>query len=345
MSISMIKLMMMGVLAFSFAAAPVFAVDDADDDETAEEAPKKSKKKAKKSKKKEQAPVRMVVSINKFDNKSEVNSKEIDLIRSRVQQCVVGTRKFEVVEREQLKAVMSEQNLAAAGHTDTEDVNAPEAGKMKAAAYVIYGNVLYCGVDKAGSAHNGVSSAISKYKVELQIKITNGETGRLVTEKSVTGFGIDRQISTQDLKTSFSAHGMRDAVDEACHMAVDVLRDVAYPAKVVKVAKKGLILNMTNEEVKEGDVFDLIEADEMSVDPDTGASLGYDGDDIGRVEITRVGPQTSYAKPTKKSKIDLDEDIDLDEHVYIVRRVSKATLLKERKEGKDAIQNNFEDRF
>ena len=341
MSTTMLKLMMLGTLAFTFAAAPVYAKQDADDDEEAEEAPvKKSKKKAKKSKK-EAAPTRMVVAINKFENKSGVDAQQMETIRARVQQCVVGARKFEVVEREQLKAAMSEQTLAASGTTDSEDADAPEAGKMKAASYIVYGNILYCGADKAGGASEGVASAVSKSKVEIQIKITNGETGKILTQKSAIGYGLDKAMATAEFQSQ-SGQGMRDAIDEACHMAADALRDVAYPAKVIKVGKKDITLNMTDEEVKEDDIFDLIEADEPMTDPDTGAFLGFDGDDVGRVQITRTGPMVSKAVPMDDLSLD---DVDTDEHTYIVRRVSKATLKKEAKKASQKKKAAFENRF
>ena len=336
---TLIKLSLMGLLVFSFAAVPAYAQEDEDD--TEEVAPKK--KKSKKSKKKKAAPSRMVVAINKFENKSDAADSVFQTIRARVQQCVVGARKFEVVEREQLKAAMSEQTLAASGLTDGEDVDAPEAGKLKAASYIIYGNVLYCGTDKSGGSSEGVSSAVKKSKVELQIKITNGETGKILAQKSAIGYGIDKALATAEF-ASASGQGMRDAIDEACHMVADALRDVAYPAKIVKVGKKNVTINMTDEEVKEGDVFDVIEADEELVDPDTGESLGADGDEVGRICVTRTGPKMSKAEPVDGSDLDLD-DLDTDEHNYILRRVSKATLKKEAKKASQKKKAAFESRF
>ena len=336
---TLMKLSLMGLLVLSF-AAPMAYAKDADDDDTEEAAPKK--KKAKKSKKKADAPTRMVVAINKFENKSDAADKYFETIRSRVQQCIVGARKFEVVEREQLKAAMSEQTLAASGVTNSEDADAPEAGKLTAASYIVYGTVLYCGMDQAKGAAEGVSSAVGKSKVELQIKITNGETGKILTQKSAIGYGIDKGIATEGFEST-SGQGMRDAIDEAAHMAADALRDVAYPAKVVRVGKKDLTINMTDEEVQEDDVFDLIDAEDLGTDKDTGAWLGFDGDDLGRVVITRTGPQTSKAKPVGDD-IDLD-DLDIDEHTYILRRVSKATLKKEAKKASQKKKAAFENRF
>ena len=77
-------------------------------------------------------------------------------------------------------------------------------------------------------------------------------------------------------------------------------------------------------------------------DPDTGAFLGYDGDDVGRVTISRTGPQVSKAKPM--DDLDLD-DLDTDEHTYILRRVSKATLKKEAKKASQKKKAAFESRF
>lgn len=335
---TLMKLSLMGLLAFAFVAPSAYA-KDAEDDDTEEVAPKK--KKAKKSKAKAPEATRMVVAINKFENKSDAPDSIFETIRARVQQCVVGARKFEVVEREQLKAAMSEQNLVAAGVTDGEDADAPEAGKMKAASYIVYGNVLYCGTDKSGGSSEGVASAVVKSKVELQIKITNGETGKILTQKSAIGYGIDKAMSTSEFSSS-TGQGMRDAIDEACHMAADALRDVAYPAKVIKVGKKDITINMTDEEVKEEDVFDVIEADEPMTDPDTGAFLGYDGDDVGRVTISRTGPQVSKAKPMDDLELD---DLDTDEHNYILRRVSKETLKKEAKKASQKKKAAFESRF
>ena len=339
---TLMKLSLMGLLALSFATPMAYAKDE--DDDVAEVAPKK--KNAKKSKKKESAPTRMFVTIEKFDNKSSASSSEFETLRSRVQQCIVGSRKFEVVELEQLKTAMSSQKLVASGITNGDDTDAPEMGKIKAASYIVYGTVLHFGMDQMQGGAEGVNSAKNTMKVELQIKITNGETGKILTQKSAIGYGVNQTIGIEGFKAS-SRDGMhdamRDAIDEACHMAADLLRDVAYPAKVVRVGKRDVTINLTNEEVQEGDVFDVVDAEDLGMDDATGAWLGFDGDDVGRFVITRPGPQTSKAKPLDDD-VDLDE-MDSDEHMYIVRRVSKATLKKEAKKASQKRKAAFENRF
>lgn len=338
----LMKLAMLGATALMIAGSEVYAATEADDDDDTEEvAPKKKAKKKKNKKGAKSGPEKMFVAIHKFDNKSDASGSDIETLQSRVQQCVVGTKKFQVVEREQLKTVMKEANLAAAGQTDAEDPEAPEAGKLKAASYVIYGTVMYYGVDKAVGAADGVASAVAKSKVEVQLKITDGESGKILAQKSAIGVGLDKAMATEGFQSAKSG-GMRDAVDEAAHMIVDALRDHCYPAKILKVGKKDVTINMTDEEVKEEDIFDVIECGEMLFDPDTGEALDDDGDDVGRVQITRPGPKMSKAAPM--DDLDLD-DLDLDEHTYKLRRVSKATLKKEAKKAHQKRKAAFESRF
>ena len=347
MSIKMIKLMMMGVLAFSFAATPVLAADEADEDEAAEEAPKKAKKKAKKGKKRP-VPKKVFVSIHKFENKSSASDAAVQTVQSRIQQFIVGTRKFEVVERQQLSTVMKEANLSAGGVTDGEDAHAPEQGKIKPTAFIIYGNILYYGTDKSMTKGDGYAKAMQKSKVEIQIKFQRAETGVSILEKSFIGEGFDTATATAD-STSTKTGGMRDALDEACHMVVDALREQTYPPKIVAVNDDEIQINMTDSEVKAGDVFDVKLCGEEKFDPDTNESLGYSGKTVGRVTVQSADARMATCEASdlvkiKKGKIVKTEwdasDIDPDADMYMLHRVQKSQLMKEKR--MDARQDDDE---
>lgn len=231
---------------------------------------------------------------------------------------VAGTCKFEVMDRESIKHALREQMLAASG-------DAPRGYKPKAVSYVIYGKILHCGSDRAVGTVQGIGVCIAKTTVELQVSILNPNTGRILAQKSVIGYGVDRQMGTSN-NNSVSGQGMRDAIDEACHMAVDVLREVACPARVIKIAKEEITIDMTEMEVKEDEVFDIIEVDKSMTDPNTEEVLDYDGCAVGRVQVLRVGRKSSKAEPMDDLKLDC---LDMDKHGYFLRRVSKATLKKE----------------
>ena len=309
--------------------------EDGDD----EEAPKPRKKKAKKA---PVAPSRMIVVMDKFDNKATIEPVQLNTLRSRIQHRIIGTRKFEVMEREQMKSILSEQKLAAAGITNGDDVDAPESGKLKAAGYVFYANILSFGNEEAKGATAEVSSTKMTVKMELQVKFSNGETGKVLASRKVIGVGTTSKVATEGVSQSgnWSEQIMNAAIDDAAAQAVDLIRDICYPAVVVRVGKNNVTINMTAEEVQEDDVFDVLESTgKPMTDPSTGAFLGYDGDELGRVRITRTGPMVSKAEPI--DGLDLD---DIEEGC-ILRRVPVLTLKKEAKKRKAKAQEAFESRF
>ena len=145
--------------------------------------------------------------------------------------------------------------------------------------------------------------------------------------KTVVGHGMDKVMGSGGVKTS-KGQGCRDAIDEAGHAVADWLRDLSYPAKVLKVDKVEITIDMNENEVREGDVFDVTEDGGVMVDPENGASLEIDVNYLGRVVITRPGLQTSKAEPVDDGRLSL-EKLDLRKHAYKLRRVTKSALKNE----------------
>lgn len=330
------------------------------DDEDDEAAPKKKARKAaeaddddEEEAPKKQPPAaaqRMVVSVGKFETNIKggredangnfsgtVDSQQIETLRTRIQNRVVGTRKFEVTERQQLKQLLAELNLVDSGVTNGDDAGAPRSGMLKAAVYTLYGSILSWNFLERDGGEEGVSSKTKTARIELQLKIADVETGKILADKIVTGYGFSKMRTADGASGHASTDvAMRDAIDNVAAVAVDTLRDHCYPAKIVRVGKRSVTVNLTKEEVKEGDIFEVVEAAKPIRDPDTGTYLGCDGDEIGRVEITSTGPMTSKAEPIEKpiikrkrlvKKVELDlEDVAVG---YLLRRVSPAKLKQE----------------
>lgn len=273
---------------------------------------------------------RIAVAIRKFENKSNAPDEIVREVRTRIQQCVVGTMKFDVQDRERLKELLREQALAAAGVTNSEDADVPVVGKITPASYIVYGKVLFLGNDRHVGRAEGVASALTKTKIELEMKIVNCQTGGIMAMKTVVGHGIDRVIVFEGYKSS-AGQGIHEAIDEASHAVADWLREVlACPAKVLKIDKAEITIDMNENEVKEGDVFDVIEDGGVMVDPENGTALEIDGKCVGRVVITRPGLQTSKAEPVDGGGFSL-EKLDISKHTYKLRRVTKSALMKEAK--------------
>lgn len=270
---------------------------------------------------------RIVVAIRQFENKSNAPDEIAREVRTRIQQCVVGTMKFDVQDRERLRELLREQALAASGVTNSEDAAVPVAGKIKPASYIVYGRVLFFGNDRHVGRTEAVACALTKTKIELEVKIANCQTGNIMAMKTVVGYGVDRVIASGESKASVG-QGSREAIDEAGHAVADWLRDLVCPAKVLRVDKAEITIDMNENEVKEGDLFDVIKSGGVMVDPDSGAALEIDGKCIGRVVITRPGLQTSKAEPVDGGRLSI-EKLDVSKHTYKLRRVTKTVLMKE----------------
>ena len=124
-------------VAAALLAAPAFAQDDDDDDE--DEAPSRA------------PAAKMIVAVDKYECKAgseNANLVQVNNLRDRVTHYIVASRKFEVVERERIKSILSER-LAAQnglvredGLSDEEQADKLENQKLKMAGYVVYGSVL-----------------------------------------------------------------------------------------------------------------------------------------------------------------------------------------------------------
>ena len=239
-------------------------------------------------------PKRVILAVEKFDDTDGSNADDAAQLRERVLHRVVGTRKFEVVERADLKKVVSEINNGVAGLTDSN--TAPKEGLLKAAGYVVYGKLLFCAADSARAEMVGLKTSRNKFSCELQLKVSQVETGRILASKVVVGCADRSRMNVSEVKTDSAASEdplRRDAIEEAAMLAVDEIRALLYPAKVVRVDSRYATVNMTQEEVRVGDVFDVFEDEGEMYDPDTGVSLGSEGAYIGRMKVEITGPRTS----------------------------------------------------
>lgn len=284
-------------------------------------------------------PERVIVAVGKFDDTDGSSADDAAQLRERVLHRVVGTRKFEVVERADLKKVVSEINYGRAGLTESS--SAPREGMLKAAGFVVYGKLLFCGVDSASARMVGLATTRERFKCEFELKLADCETGRILASKVVVGSASRSAVGVAEVVTKGATSSdplQRDAIDEAAAFAVDEIRELLYPARVVRVDSRHVTVNMTSEEVRIGDIFDVFEDGGTMRDPDTGASLGCEGEYIGRMKAVIPGAKTSRFEPIGTLRIGAVRP------GCVIRRVSKQILESERRGDVDKSRDRFMDR-
>lgn len=184
-----------------------------------------------------------------------------------------------------------------------------------------------CVTERSSGNVSGVGFTMSKSKIELSVKLVDARTGRIVQIKTASGHDMDKVMALND-SGCFKKTGMNVSIDEVCHAVADWLRDCfACPPKVLKVYEGEITVDLNENEVEEGDVFDVVDAKELGKDEDTGAWLGFDGKTIGSLAITRPGLRTSNAIPLEGESLSL-ENLDSSNHTYMLRRISKDSLKK-----------------
>lgn len=267
-----------------------------------------------------------VVYVEKFTSgvNSQLAEGGLEELQTRVLGNVVSSRKYEVVERDKLAEVQKELRLVDAGMTEGEG---PESNRLKAAGYIIYGNVIQCrGYKKAGALLGG--SVAERYygTVELQIRIANITTGRILAAKTIEvkkdqgNLQFNGVANTMDLKREV----MVEAIKEAAQEVVFKLNDVAFPVYVVSANARTVTGNVTEEQVKEGEVWEVFVLGDALKDPQTGDDLGFDEELLTTVRVSRPGAKTTkFEYCDEKGKKDILSAKE-DGEKMILRRAAKS---------------------
>jgi len=286
---------------------------------------------------------RQVVALGSFVNKADAPDSAFNTLVDRIKGSIVNTRKFEVVEQNRLKELIDYRaKMVDTGIVDTQDNNAPTPGKVMAAGYLVYGTVLSLGTKEVDTASAGLASRKHESRVELQVEITNAESGKVVASKTVNVIRMAGTTATegQSVRSTQNADVLQEAIAAAAQEVSNALVDLAFPAKILRVSPNGeIILNLTAEQARVNELYNVFQTGDEMLDPDTGESLGAEETFLGRLSIVRTSPKFSYAVAI--------------EGLYpqqlaagmTVRRVSEEELRELNAAKKKKAQQKFESRF
>jgi len=235
-----------------------------------------------------------IVFVSKFEcnDSYKIDDSDIQILHDRIVGNVVSSRKYEVVARENLAKIQQELKFVDAGLTEGD---APQSNKLKAAGYCIYGKILqYRSSERSASLDADVTLKRIDGLIEIQIRIANVETGRILAAKTVKASASrtmsNALASTQDIRQEV----MADAVDKAAKLVVEHLNDIAFPVYVLSANSRFVTANVTEDQVSVGEVWEAFALGDELKDPQTGESLGFDEELIASVRVSRPG-----AKATK----------------------------------------------
>ena len=228
----------------------------------------------------------------------QIKNNEIQVLQDRIVGNVTSSRKYEVVERENLAKVQKELKLVDAGMTEGD---APESNKLKAAGYIIYGKIIQYRHFVNQATVGGVTVNWLFGTIELQIRITNIQNGRVLAAKTVKKEGkkglTDAVATSQNLELEV----MTEILDKAAKEVVVELNNIAFPIYVLDADSKFLSGNITAEQVTVGDLWEVWLRGRAIKDPDTDEILGYKEKCVCSVRVSRPGPKLTKVEYVNKA--------------------------------------------
>lgn len=224
---------------------------------------------------------------------------------------LVNTKKFSVMERQQLQALLDEKNFQLGG--EVSQATAVQAGKIAGVQFMVFGNVDFSQKKQevhSGGALSGLmggmwgSAGKKTSEGNLTARVVNVQTGEIVFSKS-------EDVSTSNYSMDVMGTGVKNDWDETVAKKVfqpaveKITEEMAKKlstftesaggepldtgASVVALKDDKVYLNKGKADgVKEGDKFEILRVDIIR-DPTSGQELGRDESKIAVVVVDKVG--------------------------------------------------------
>lgn len=258
------------------------------------------------------------IGVNKFENEGGWSSSwEVgDNLTSMMESALFDSGRFVVVQRQDLKDVIAEQDLAASGRTAAAKKVA-QTGKIRSARYLVGGGITEVSENTAGG-DGGVNiggfrigAGKNTAQITAVVTLTDTTTGEIVAKQRVVGkaggaalrVGYSGSIGGDlgGFRKTPIGEAAQDVINQAVAMIAAKMEEFPFEGAIVKMTDKGqAIINRGSEfGVEVGQELVVAEAGEELIDPDTGEILGQEeGEIVGRLKVARVSEKVSYADVT-----------------------------------------------
>lgn len=228
------------------------------------------------------------------------------------------TKKYTLVERSKMEAVMDEQKLGASGAVTAQ--TAAKIGRLLGAQYIITGAVTEFGIKDSKIGVGGLEKVLpfgggakvskTKARAVIDVRAIDTTSAQIVAaakgegSKSSAEFSSDLSIAPD---FDFGKEGFDETIlGKAAREAVDNVAkelskkfDESGPgaAKIIKITGNQVFINSgAADGEKEGNVYTIFRQGEEMTDPDTGESLGSEEEKVGTGKVVKVTPKYSIVE-------------------------------------------------
>lgn len=219
---------------------------------------------------------------------------------------LVGSRKFDLLERSRMDEIMNEHDFSnAKGMIDPSRI--VQSAKMIAADYLIIGSVSVMNHEISYKTIPYINKIQESEQSQLIVdfRIIETSTGQIVSSNDVEVKSIKtnqvrkRRQNTQMSKETFD----RLSRKLSKKIVLDVI-DAIYPIKIAAYENGIIFLNRgQGSGIKKGDKFTVYVQGKELRDPDTGLLLGNNESTAGAIIVSDVLPKFSKATPQDDNQV------------------------------------------
>ena len=204
------------------------------------------------------------------------------------------TRKFQIVVRADLSAVMQEQGLSASGNLAAD--NMAKLYELAGAKYLLVITIddFQDRTDMGNFEQSDMAIRKRSIRASAVAKIYETSTGKLLESASVSS-------DASDIERLFNNVTMSDLTNDrliaktARLLAEEIAKkttDSVYPARVLAKTGKQVTINRgEGSGIAAGQIWILCAQGDELIDPDTKESLGRQEIPVGKVKITSILPK------------------------------------------------------
>lgn len=253
------------------------------------------------------------IAVARFNNTSGMNSyiNIGDDFSAQLTDTLMQSGQFIVLSRQDLSAVLTEQDLADSGRI-AKSLTARK-GKVIPAQILVTGNITEF-EENTGGGSQGISihgvtigGAKSDAHVAVIVQIIDSTTGQILDSQRVegladaSGFTIGYSgafnIGSSSFKKTPLGKATQIAIDRAVSYISERLSNLSWQGRVVTV-KEGLVyLNAGSDAgIALGKNFVIYRKGESLIDPETGIELGSEKKKIADIVVSEVEQKFSKAK-------------------------------------------------
>ena len=233
---------------------------------------------------------------------------------------LVNARKFDMLEREALRAATRELDFGESDYADPAKV--ARIGQMLGADFMVVPEIRYLDTQRETKVvpYVGGRQNTLKCKLATSVRTVSVATGKIVASNIKE---VEKRKRVRDTDTPDTVRlGMLDLIAEvfresALREAANIV-DVAYPIRIMSIAGDTVMLNRGQGAIVLGETLKVFAVGEVMIDPDTRENLGYHEAYVGMLQVTEVDQKTSKAVVTERA--------GPIERLQLCRRVAPPTL-------------------